>query len=185
MTREDKIFKELARGDKARVEELVKLYYEEIFRYCFWHMKDKSQAEDAVQETFYKVFRYFDDYRHKGKFRAFLYKVAANTCIDMNRRGRSKDQIERRMEEIYGPGEEAQIPFEEANFTRIEAGEDFQRLIRGLPEDSREIVVLRFGQELKLREIGEVMNLPLRTVQSKLRAALKYLEKEVKSREKK
>ena len=51
-----------------------------------FRLPDRYLAEDAVQETFLKVFRYFDDYRHKGRFRAFLYKVAGNTCIDMMRK---------------------------------------------------------------------------------------------------
>ena len=83
MTREDEIFKKLKNGDESGAAELVELYYEDILRYCMFRLPDRYLAEDAVQETFLKVFRYFDDYRHKGRFRAFLYKVAGNTCIDI------------------------------------------------------------------------------------------------------
>lgn len=63
------------------------MYYEDILRYCIYHAPDKTAAEDAVQETFLKVIRYMPNYRHRGKFRAFLYKVAANTCKDQWRKG--------------------------------------------------------------------------------------------------
>ena len=74
MTREDEIFEKLKKGDPDGAEELVRLYYAEILRYCLFRLPDRSMAEDAVQETFLKVFRHFDDYRHRGHFRAFLYR---------------------------------------------------------------------------------------------------------------
>lgn len=52
MTREDEIFKKLKKGDPGGAEELVRLYYAEILRYCLFHLPDRSMAEDAVQETF-------------------------------------------------------------------------------------------------------------------------------------
>ena len=82
MTREDEIFKKLKQGDENAPEELVKLYYPEILRYCLWHAPDRMAAEDAAQETFLKAIRFLDRYEHKGKFRPFLYQIAANTCVD-------------------------------------------------------------------------------------------------------
>lgn len=169
MTREDEIFEQLKSGNRDAVEELVQLYYGEILVYCRYHVPDPGMAEDAVQETFLKVFRYLDRYRHKGKFRAFLYQVAANTCVDLCRKTRSNGLLPEISYRDKGLGEE-------------EDKEDFLLLLSCLPDDLREIVFLRFSQELKLREIGQVLNLPLRTVQSRLRKALKLLEKEMEER---
>lgn len=166
MTREDELFEKLKNGDESGVSELVGLYYEDILRYYMFRLPDRYLAEDAVQETFLKVFRYFDDYRHKGRFRAFLYKVAGNTCIDMMRKKRW-DPI---------PEDVAQ---EESGMRKIDEQEDFLRIIRKLPPELGEIVFLRFSQELKLREIAETMGIPLRTVQSRLRRALKLLRTEM------
>jgi len=52
---------------------------------------DYFASEDLAQETFLKAIRYFDRYTHKGRFKAFLYRIAANTCIDMQRKSRSDD----------------------------------------------------------------------------------------------
>lgn len=166
MTREDEIFKKLKNGDESGVAGLVELYYEDVLRYCMFRLSDRYLAEDAVQETFLKVFRYFDDYRHRGRFRAFLYKVAGNTCIDMMRKKRW-DPI---------PEDAAQ---EEKGIQKTEEREDFLQIIRKLPPELGEIVFLRFSQELKLREIAETMEIPLRTVQSRLRRALKLLRTEM------
>ena len=166
MTREDEIFKKLKNGDESGAAELVELYYEDILRYCMFRLPDRYLAEDAVQETFLKVFRYFDDYRHKGRFRAFLYKVAGNTCIDMMRK-KQWDPI---------PEDAAQ---EESGVRKTEEQEDFLRIIRKLPPELGEVVFLRFSQELRLREIAETVGIPLRTVQSRLRRALELLRTEL------
>ena len=76
-----------------------------------------------------------------------------------------------------------QVPFEEKGLKEREDREDFRRLVELLPEELREIVILRFSQELKLREIARVTGLPMRTVQSRLRKALKLLKQELERRE--
>lgn len=86
MTREDEIFRKIEQGDSGGLDELVSLYYPEILRYCRWHTPDQATAEDAAQETFLKAVRHFDRYVHKGRFKAFLYQIAANTCVDMWRK---------------------------------------------------------------------------------------------------
>ena len=92
MTREDKLLKKLEYGDMSALDELISLYYADILRYCICHTKDRQTAEDAVQETFLKTVRYLDRYVHKGKFRAFLYQVAANTCVDMWRKNTRRNR---------------------------------------------------------------------------------------------
>lgn len=170
MTREDELIQRIEHGDAEAVEELVKRFYPEILRYCLWHAPDRSLAEDAVQETFYKAIRYFNHYVHKGKFKSFLYQIAANTCIDMRRK---KWQTEISFEELN-----VDPSYLDPTFEEIHANLTLKQLVKSLPEETQEIVLLRFGQDLSLREIGEVIGLPLRTVQSKLRSALKRLKKE-------
>lgn len=172
LTREDELFEKLKRGDPDAAGELARLYYDDILRYCLFHVPDRSLAQDAVQETFLKVFRYFGDYRHRGHFRAFLYRVAANVCADIRRR------------RTWEPMPE-QVSFEEKGLREGEDREDFRRLVELLPEELREIVILRFAQELKLGEIAKAADLPMRTVQSRLRKALKILKTELEGREEK
>lgn len=71
------------------------------------------------------------------------------------------------------------MEFTEPEFFRAEAEVDFRLLVERLPEEWKEIVLLRFAQELTLREIGLVLQLPLRTVQSRLRRALNQIKKEI------
>lgn len=170
MTREDELIQRIEHGDADAAEELVERFYPEILRYCLWHAPDRSLAEDAVQETFYKAIRYFNHYVHKGKFKSFLYQIAANTCIDMRRK---KWQTHLSFEEL-----KLDPSYEDTTFEEIHSELAIKQLVRSLPEETQEIVLLRFGQDLSLREIAEVVGLPLRTVQSKLRSSLKRLKKE-------
>ncbi len=172
MTQEDEMFEKLKKGDPDAAGELTRLYYDDILRYCLFHVPDRSLAQDAVQETFLKVFRHFDSYRHRGYFRAFLYQVAANVCVDIYRRRNWEPVPE-------------QVPFEEKGLQESEDREDFRRLVELVPEELREIIILRFSQELKLGEIAKVTKLPMRTVQSRLRKALRILKTELEGRERK
>lgn len=168
MTREEKLLKRMEQGDPDAANELIKMLYPDILRYCLWHAPCRSLAEDAAQETFLKAIRYFDRYAHKGKFKPFLYRIAANTCIDMHRKHR---QAELSLEEA-----KIDPAYSDPAFEQIRSDMTIRQLVGKLPENQREIVLLRFGQDLTLREIAEVVNLPLRTVQTRLCAALKNLK---------
>lgn len=161
---EDELFGRLDEGDGSALDELIRGYYPDILRYCLWHSPERQSAEDAAQETFLKAVRHIDGYAHRGKFRAYLYKIAANTCADCWRKsGRT---------EPLTPEE-----YTEAGFERVESEMSLEITLSRLPPEQREVVILRYVQELRLREIADILNEPLRTVQSRLRAALKTLKK--------
>ena len=77
----------------------------------------------------------------------------------------------------------AELPSEESGFERIHADLNFHQQICSLPPEQQEILLLRFGQELTLRQIAQVTGVPLRTVQSRLRAALKKLKSQLEKEE--
>lgn len=174
MNREEKLCIEMKKGNRLSANELVELYYTEILRYCYWHTDSKEQAEDATQETFLKFVRYIDAYKHRGMLRAFLYRIAKNTCIDLSRK-KEDVMMSCDIDEMHSEG-----VYEEVGFHEIEADENFQKLIHVLSEKQRELIILRYCQELSLKEISEVTGEKLRTVQSGIRQALKKLEKQIR-----
>lgn len=145
------------------MEEWIRAMYPEVLRYCLFHCVNRSEAEDATQDTFLKAFRYGAKIMGLGNRRAFLYRVARNTCIDFARRKRPG----------ILPGE---LPVDERGLRIAEANADFMLLLRGLPSEQRELLILRYQQELTIREIAAVLGIPLRTAQSRLRAVLKSVE---------
>ena len=175
MTREDELILRIKQGEFNALDELITLYYPEILRYCLWHAPNRTLAEDATQETFLKVIRYSDRYVHKGKFKSFLYQIASNTCIDLRRK---KWLTDTSLDEI-----QIEFVYEEKGFEEVIEDIQLRHLVRNLPDESKEIVLLRFGQDLTIREISEIVDQPLRTVQSRLRSALKQIKKEIRKEE--
>ena len=165
MIHEDELLQKIRDGDNASLDKLVAFYYPDILRYCLWHTPNRQIAEDATQDTFLKAIRHLDAYVHRGKFRAYLYKIAANVCIDYSRK-KTMWQLPDDLQEY------------DSQLERVESDANFVWLLRGLPDEQREVVLLRFAHELKIREIAEVISIPMRTVQSRLRSALKRLEKD-------
>ncbi len=166
MIHEDELLQKIRDGDSASLDKLVAFYYPDILRYCLWHTPNRQTAEDATQDTFLKAMRHLDAYVHRGKFRAYLYKIAANVCIDYSRK-KTMGQLLDDLQEY------------DSQLEQIESDSNFMWLLRHLPDEQREVVLLRFVHELKVREIAEVIGVPMRTIQSRLRSALKRLEKDL------
>lgn len=169
MTREAMLLKKIEEGDLTCLDQLIACYYPDIFRYCLWHTDSRQTAEDAAQETFLKFVRYFDRRVYGKKLRAYLYKIALNVCIDLSKRPHT-DQLPEELS-IGEPG-----------YEHAENEEDFLQLVRQLPKEQQNLVILRFGQDLTMRECAEITGLPLRTVQSRLRSALKKIKKQLLKR---
>lgn len=169
MTKERDLMKRIRDGDHTAWEELIRMYYGDILRYCFYNIPDKSMAQDAAQETFLKVIRYFDRYDRMENFRAFLYRIAKNTCVDSCRKSRATLSFDNLAEEPS---------YLENGFRTAESKFDIQTMLDCLTEELREVVLLRFSQNLTLREISKITACPLRTVQSRLRRALNQMRQQ-------
>ena len=170
MTREKAAIKKAKQGDLSALDELIRLYYPEIYKYCCWHTRTPEQAEDATQDTFYKAIRFINAYENNGSFRAFLYKIALNTCIDLSRK---KSQYETSSLD----GTDNGITYYEIRYENIESDIDFNLLLAKLTDKQRELIILRYEHNLTLKEIAEITGSNLRTCQSNLRKALKQVKK--------
>ena len=161
--RESELYERICSGDMPALDELISGDYPEILRYCMRHAP-AGLGEDAAQETFLKAVRHLDAHAFRGRFRAWLYKIAANTCADRCRRETATEPL-------------SDSPYIDPGFERTELGIDLGAALAALPEAQREVVLLRYVHGLKLREAAEVLGVPLRTAQSRERAALKALKK--------
>lgn len=153
---------QLQREEAAHLEALIRLYYPDILRYAACRLRDRAQAEDLTQETFIRAARYLGAGLSQAKFRALLYRIAANLCVDAARKAPTEPLAD-------------DMPSADSGFAEVEARDGFLRMLSPLPEEQRALILLRYGQDLKLREVADILGLPLRTAQSRLRAALKTL----------
>lgn len=166
MITDEELINQIRAGDEEAADILVKRYYTDILRYCKRHIIDQNLAEDATQETFYRVFRSLMRYQDKERFRAWLYMIARNICIDENRK--QKNTIPLESEDI---GEES------SEIHQIENSDEIEQLLSVLPEEQREAILLYFEDELTYKEISKILGIPARTVQSRVKNGIKAIKK--------
>lgn len=153
----------MRQGDNEALDDFVRKYYEDILKYCLYHCPDKEYARDLTQETFARFFGNLMNYHHKGKAKNLLYTIAANLCRDFNKK--MKDLYKEDMDSI-------------ANFIGNETESDsltnrllIDQLLTKLPDELREVLTLYYINDLKLKEISELLNIGLPLVKYRLKQA--------------
>lgn len=167
LTSDDDLIAQIRRGDEKAAEELIKRYYTAIMRYCRQHCLTLEKAEDLTQEVFLKLFQNIAGYTGRGKFKAYLYTIANHICVNESRR-RQAYFLTAEAEESLADGKD--------EMRGIEDRSEIRYLLSCLSSEQREAVILRFGEQLSLKEIAEVTGCNMRTVQSRIRSALKIMK---------
>lgn len=143
----------------------VQEQYDKIYKYCYFKVKNKEIAEDLTQETFLKYFSQTSYISH-GKPLAYLYTIARNQCIDYFRKHKEETLKEK-------------IELEDAA-NMVVTKVALTQAVRDLPPELSELVILRFGSELRINEIAEVLEISRFSVHRKINAALKELKKVIR-----
>ena len=171
MNSDSLLIQKIKSGKSEAGEQFVKKYYSSIYQYCFLHIHDRDYAEDITQETFVRFFESLERYHDYGKARAYLYCIAGNTIKNYY-----KKKKEVLIEEI------PEIP--ENSMEDMETRLDIEQMVDNLPDELREITILFFFQDLKQREIADLLNIKLSLVKYRIRSAKKILSEclEVKGR---
>lgn len=153
-------------GDDLAWEALVRRYQGRVFGVTMHYMRDREEARDMAQETFIKLYRKLDSLRQGDAFLPWLIRLARNGCIDRLRKIKVRTP-EHAVSVDEGPEIAATRPTpEDRSLAKSRSGLLYQALDR-LSEPSREIILLKDIQELKLGQIAEMLSLPLGTVKSR------------------
>lgn len=170
-------------GDVGATSALMERYQHRLYRYLLRLVREPGIAEDLFQQTWLRVMERIRSYNPQLSFDGWLFALAHNLAIDYLRRYRPESLDEplpsgdARVEIIAdsGPGSlEQLLAKERAGWLASAVG--------GLPVMFREVLTLRFEEELQLDEIAEVLHLPLGTVKTRLHRALKHLRRELESK---
>lgn len=183
---EEKLVERLKRRDEAAFNELVRLYQGRIFRLVFRMLNDRGEAEELAQEVFITVFKSIDGFRGDSKLSTWLYRVATNHCknrikyLGRRARGQKKefDEVgDRDAIESASMSTSAQVPRPDDMASARQAEAFIKLALSELPEDQRELVILRDIENLTYEEIQRVTGLPEGTVKSRLHRARLALRK--------
>lgn len=138
-------------GDKNAFGEIYKLFYKRIYRYCQFNTSKHQTAQDLCQETFLRAWKSLSSFSLKGgSFQAYLFRIARNLIIDLSRKKKEiplPEDLEKEQEE---------------HFESIERQEDIEKVhiaISKLQEIERQIIILRYFEELTMSEIAKVVGL--------------------------
>ncbi len=157
-------------GTEGSFEELVRRYQRPISAYVYRMVGNYESALDLTQEIFIKVYNSLDRYRSEFKFSTWIYKIAHNAAVDHLRRTATREQPL----VVGAEGEQFDLPIESGRLSPEQESEQRERrveietVVRALPSNYRELIILRHSQDLSYEEIVEVTGLPLGTVKNRL-----------------
>lgn len=163
-------------------EAVTKVYREyatDILRMCFLYLGDYQQAEDAMQETFVRVFRHFGKFHGNSEIKTWINRIAINVCKDLLVENKVKRAMPMSSEEFEAQLEESATS-RKSEFGHVEDRMVLTRAIGRLEDKLREVVVLFYYQELTTKEIAQIVGVPRTTVEFRLKQARKLLKNDLK-----
>ncbi len=160
-------------GDAAAFETLYLRHRDKLFRFLVRQLGNRALAEEIFQDVWQRVITARQDWRPDALFTTWLYRIAHNRMTDHWRAARHRpaapEDADLRTARLVDPG----TP--ERELSEFEQRRLLQLALEELPEEQREVIVLRLEQELTLEEIGEMTGVGRETVKSRLRYAMDKL----------
>lgn len=160
---DDRLIRRIKAGDAEAWDALIHGHYDDIYKYCWRRLGRKSDAQDAAQEVFLHFCRNFDAYAHRGKCMNYLYVIARNLCINMMRK------------KVPLPLDDPDEVGSPAAATEHEDAAAIRTAIDALPEEQKEVVILRFYHDLRLKTIARIMGSGLSVTKYRLYQGLRTL----------
>lgn len=164
---------ELKKGNKAAFNELFNRYEGALYRYLLRRSGNRDNTEELFQDVWEKLYKTRHEFRPQGKFRSYFFRIAHNHVIDYYRRQNNR--------ETHGvPVEDIAQDHENEPSHLAETGESHQALLQEisrLPQEQREVLLLKEESGLSLQEIANVIGIDYETAKSRLRYAVHKLKK--------
>jgi RNA polymerase sigma-70 factor (ECF subfamily) len=174
------------RGDRAAFTRLVRRHQTPLFNFALRQLGTHAVAEEVVQEAFVRVVQNAAEFKHEARFTTWVYTIVRNLCIDQLRRRALRRHPSLDAPRTAHAGEEDgptlldQTADKRANVEREAAGTELKerltRAVEALPDEQKEVFLLRELSNLPFKEIAVVTGAPENTVKSRMRYALERLQ---------
>ena len=165
-------------GQEKALEVLITRYKDKIYTSIYMLVKDKYLAEDIFQDTFLKIIKTIKAgrYAEQGKFLPWAIRVGHNLCMDHFRRSRQHIMVTlpdgQDISVLFGAGDMASDGIE-----KRQVHDSVRKMVEGLPEEQREVIVLRIYADLSFKQISELTGVSINTALGRMRYALLNLRK--------
>lgn len=167
------------RGDERAFETLLTRHKGKIYTSIYMFVKDTDLANDIFQETFIKIIDTFRSgkYNEEGKFLQWALRISYNLCIDFFRKNKRRKTIT--------PSEDFDVfnlinsndDNEESKIIKNQTYAKVRQLVEALPQEQKEVILLRHYAELSFKEIAELTNVSINTALGRMRYALINIRK--------
>ena len=175
MLTDDMLVARYSEGDNKAFDELLARYQSKLFNYIYFIVRSQELAEDIFQETFVKAITTIQQGRYtaSGKFGAWLTRIAHNMIIDGFRQERNENTISNDETEVdlFNDADLCDDNIE-TQMVNEQTLADVRRLVDALPDNQREVVYMRFYQDLSFKEIADITGVSINTALGRMRYAL-------------
>lgn len=167
-------------GDNKAFDLLLSRNQEKLFTYILFVVRDREMANDMFQETFFKVVSRLQQgkYIANGKFSAWLMRIAHNVIMDWYRQQRAQNIVDAPKEnDLSNVGSTLLESSREGELVNNQVMEDVRRMMSHLPASQREVVFMRFYQQMSFKEIAETTGVSINTALGRMRYAILNLRR--------
>jgi len=175
---DEQIVEQALTGNADAFGEIVRRWERRIYALAYGMLGREEDARDATQETFLAAFRNLRGFRGDAKVSSWLHRIAINQCISRQRRAKVRGESSLEVEIENGESISFSAPAHELPASVVETRERkeaVRRAVHALPQELREVVVMKEFEELTFQQIADALDVPLSTVKSRLYTALKQL----------
>lgn len=169
-------------GDSKAFSRLLELYKDKIYRLAYRMLRNKSDSEDVVQETFLRAYQHSHRFDTSKNFSTWIFSIGKNVTIDVLRKKKS----ELSMDTNPHPFQDA-LPFyekltsqdktPELQLIEQETAEQVERMIRDLPDKYKTLIVYKYFLDMSLEDISKEVNLPVSTIKTRLFRGRNYIKR--------
>ena len=164
------VIQKAQKGDKDAYGQIYNIFYRRIYRYCKFNAKSAQIAQDICQETFLKAWKALPSFRERGgSLQAYLFKIARNLIIDFSRKKKEESLNNYQQIEADGKSLEDEID-KSASLNKI------RNALAGLKEDERQIIILRYFEDMTQLEVAKVIGIKEGNLRVKTHRILKKLK---------
>ena len=173
------LVKSYVAGDENALASLIKRHQSKIFGFIYSKVGDRDVSDDIFQDTFIKVIKTLksNSYNEEGKFLPWVMRIAHNLIVDHFRKNKKMPMFRETEEFSIFSIMTDNNPNIEAQMITSQVESDLQKLIDELPNDQKEVLVMRIYQELSFKEISELTGVSINTALGRMRYALMNLRK--------
>jgi RNA polymerase sigma-70 factor (ECF subfamily) len=168
------------KGEQSCFEQLIHRHKNKVFAYISLYIRDKALVEDIFQDTFLKVIQSVKAgrYSDNGKFLSWVMRIAHNLIIDHFRRLKQVNTIsnDNYESDLFNSKSLAEDNVED-NMIKKQIHKDVRNIINNLPDDQREVIILRHYSGLSFKEIAEITDVSINTALGRMRYALINMRK--------